>query len=367
MKRVLIVDDALDLGRMLRTALETLNAGLDVRVLPSAEEALLDISRTPAALMVSDIRLPGMSGFELLKKVRSRSPETRFIMITGMTDEKLVKEAEEAGANRFMRKPIKVGEFLQIAQELLDLVDETPAPPIPIPPASPAVTITEQQLPEESISTLVTRLRRELGARQVLLADDHGRVRVQAGEGNDADFENRWAPAVMAALSAAARVAHLVHTGLPQAVLAFRGDPENVIIAPVGEYALVVYQRNDGSGLRTALTQEELFTAQQELARIMEAMDVRFYARGEVQRSAPFTAESSVPLAAAIESAAPADEAPNEELIHAFDGPQTKLTPSDADGFWEQAVSDTGSALSGDPDVLSYDQARQLGLTPDAE
>lgn len=83
-----------------------------------------------------------------------------------------------------------------------------------------------------------------------------------------------------------------------------------------------------------ALTQEELFTAQQELARIMEAMDVRFYARGEVQRSAPFSPESGAPLAAAIESTTPVDEAPNEELIHAFDGHQTNLTPSDADGFW---------------------------------
>lgn len=365
MKRVLIVDDALDLGRMLRTALETLNAGLDVRVLPSAEEALLDISRTPAALMVSDIRLPGMSGFELLNKVRSRSPETHFIMITGMTDEKLVSEAEEAGADRFMRKPIRVGEFLQVAQELLNLVEESP-PPV-APPSLPTRSMAEQALPEESISTLIARLRRELGARQVLLADDHGRVRVQAGEGSDLNFEDRWAPAVMAALSAAGHVAHLVHNGLPQAVLAFRGEPDNILIAPVGEYALVVFQRNDVSGLRTAIAQEELFSAQRELARIMEAMDVRFYARGEAQRpQVSISAPLESPLETVVESAVSQEE-PVDSLIQALEDNKPDLAGANPQEFWEQASSNPENPASGSPDVLTYEQARQLGLTPDTE
>ena len=364
MRRILIVDDALDLGRMLRTALETLNLGLDVRVVPSAEEALLELTRQPAALMVTDIRLPGMSGFELLKKVRQRSPDTRFIMITGMSDNKLVHDAEAAGADRFMHKPIQVSEFLQVARDLLS----QPAVAVQMEqPAGLGNKMPAANLPAENLVGILTRLRKELGAQLVLMADDHGHVVAQAGELANFDFENRWSPAVMAVLSAAAKVARIVHPGLPQAALAFRGEPYNLTLAPVGEYALAIYHAADQSGLRIAIAQEVVFEAQKDLASILEALDVKFFPMAEVNKEA-ITVETAEPEPfKSVSEQAPSGEEPRlEELAEMLRKKTAPLPAEQVEDFWEQALNGE-TPTPAEPDVLTYDQAQQLGLTPDNE
>jgi CheY-like chemotaxis protein len=74
MKRVLIVDDALELGRFLQAALKTLRPPVESVLVPSAEEAILESSQTAPDLLVADIRLPGISGLELVRKIRNRTP-----------------------------------------------------------------------------------------------------------------------------------------------------------------------------------------------------------------------------------------------------------------------------------------------------
>jgi CheY-like chemotaxis protein len=56
MKHVLIVDDALDLGRLLQSALATLDIKVKTVVVPSAEEAILEAAHHPIDLLVTDIR-----------------------------------------------------------------------------------------------------------------------------------------------------------------------------------------------------------------------------------------------------------------------------------------------------------------------
>ena len=53
---------------------------------PSGEEALLVASRRPVDLLIADVRLPGISGLELMARVHKRNPELKTILITGLTD-----------------------------------------------------------------------------------------------------------------------------------------------------------------------------------------------------------------------------------------------------------------------------------------
>src|SRR5574338_855143 len=107
MKRVLIVDDAIELGRMLKDALKTVYPDLAVSLVPSAEEALLEANRYRVDLLVSDIRLPGMTGLELIRKIRLRQPEIRVILITGLgQDDNLTRRKDEVHPDIFLRKPI---------------------------------------------------------------------------------------------------------------------------------------------------------------------------------------------------------------------------------------------------------------------
>jgi len=67
---ILIVDDQKDIVRLLHSTLQTLGHALDIVDAPSGEEALLEASRRKVDLLISDYLLPGMSGVELMKKVR---------------------------------------------------------------------------------------------------------------------------------------------------------------------------------------------------------------------------------------------------------------------------------------------------------
>ncbi|MFZ0533277.1 MAG: response regulator, partial [Anaerolineales bacterium] len=67
--RVLVVEDNHEVGRMVTASIKTLGAEIDVLEVPSAEEALLISSSVPLDLVVLDIRLPGMSGLEMVTKL----------------------------------------------------------------------------------------------------------------------------------------------------------------------------------------------------------------------------------------------------------------------------------------------------------
>jgi len=294
---------------------------------------------------------------ELLLKVRSRSPQTRFILMTGLTDERVLRQAEGSGAERFLRKPIHMGEFLEIAAELLD---------IPVKPPPSRLDPRMVQPVQENLSGLLSSLRRELGAQLVLLANDRGKVMAQAGEMPGLDFENQWAPDLMASLSTTAKVSRLVHSGMPRAALAVRGNALHLILAPVGDYALVVIQKSDSSGLRTALAFESVLHTQRELVRIFTGMEVGFYARSEpAEADLPDLVATREP--AAVEEVLPANEAPQlEDLVSLLAGNAATLDTHSLEEFWESAVG-AEKALPEESDGLSYEQAQQLGLTPDKQ
>ncbi len=352
MKRVLIIDDALELGRMLRAALESLGADLYVRVLPSAEEALLEVQRAPADLLVVDIRLPGMSGLEFLKKVRERSPKTPVILISGLTEEGILRQAEQSGAQHFLRKPIQVGEFLDIATQLLSIE--------PAPKQEAVLAPVDSANGEEDLSGLLSRLRRELGAELVLLADERGKVVAQAGEMPGLDFEQHWAPELLPALNTAARAARLVRNSLPQAVLALRGDQLHLVLTPVADYALLLVQKGDGSGLRTALAFEVVLQAQADLLKILNATTT-----GLFEPSA-----SPLPLVdptAEVQEVLPAsEEPPLADLAAMLEQAPQGFQAENLEDYWE-SLADAQVVKPENPDVLSYEQARQLGLTPQDE
>ena len=86
--RILIVDDQKDVSRLLRSALETIEQGLIVAEAPRARKRFLKRVVTKVDLLIADFRFPGITGVELMKKIRSRNPEVKVIMITGVSEPK---------------------------------------------------------------------------------------------------------------------------------------------------------------------------------------------------------------------------------------------------------------------------------------
>lgn len=117
--RVLIIDDQHEVRRVLRAGLETLGDEFEILDLPSAEEALLEMSRRPVDLLVADIRLPGISGLDLYEKIQKRGSDLKVILITGMSDPSIRLQMTEARPEAIFFKPIGMEGFLDTVQRCL--------------------------------------------------------------------------------------------------------------------------------------------------------------------------------------------------------------------------------------------------------
>ncbi|MFN7698587.1 MAG: sigma-54-dependent transcriptional regulator, partial [Deltaproteobacteria bacterium] len=101
---VLVVDDEKNIRRTIRMVLE----GADIEVLEasSAEEALATVETEDLDAVVLDVRLPGMSGVDALKKLRARREFVPVIMISGHASVADAVEAVLQGATDFLEKPL---------------------------------------------------------------------------------------------------------------------------------------------------------------------------------------------------------------------------------------------------------------------
>jgi DNA-binding NtrC family response regulator len=103
---VLIVDDDLALLEALPEALRLRMGGVTVETADSAATALDRMADRDYDAIVTDIRMPGMDGLELLDEIRTRRPDTPTLIITGHGDNDLVVHALRGGARDFIQKPI---------------------------------------------------------------------------------------------------------------------------------------------------------------------------------------------------------------------------------------------------------------------
>jgi FixJ family two-component response regulator len=100
---IAIVDDDRSVQSALKDLMES--AGLSARCFRSAEEFLESDERNQAACLVTDIRMPGMSGLDLQAKLKAEGSRVPIIFITAHSDAKLKMRAMDAGAVEFLSKP----------------------------------------------------------------------------------------------------------------------------------------------------------------------------------------------------------------------------------------------------------------------
>jgi two-component system NtrC family response regulator/two-component system response regulator HydG len=112
---IFLVDDDDGSRQAMTKTLE--RVGYDVRSFPDAEEALERLragDRVDA--VVSDVRMPGMDGYELLRHVRSEWPGLPFLLVTAFADVEDAVAALQEGADDYLTKPVKVQELRQRVQ-----------------------------------------------------------------------------------------------------------------------------------------------------------------------------------------------------------------------------------------------------------
>src|SRR5207253_136254 len=107
---VLVVDDEKNMRLSLKTVLE--DERYPVRTVESAEEALALLAQEEFFMAITDARLGGMSGYELLTRLRAQWPELPVLMITAYATPKLAADAIKAGAIDYLAKPFAPEELL---------------------------------------------------------------------------------------------------------------------------------------------------------------------------------------------------------------------------------------------------------------
>jgi DNA-binding NtrC family response regulator len=116
--RILIVEDDESLRMVMRVQLE--REGYETSSASSAEDALPVLEKSSHSLVITDLHLPGISGIELLKKVRQDYPDTAVIVMTAYGTIQTAVEAMKAGAYDYITKPVHPFEFKTLVKRSMD-------------------------------------------------------------------------------------------------------------------------------------------------------------------------------------------------------------------------------------------------------
>jgi CheY-like chemotaxis protein len=349
-RRILLVDDQRDILRLLRSALDTLkNKEIKISEAPSGEEALLESSRQKIDLLVTDYKLPGMSGVELMHKIRARHPEVKVILVTGTTDKKARDEMINAGAMAIFDKPIPMADYLDAVERGLGLVQTI------FPPEKLAEEVETQG--HTRVSDLIANFRQDLNTEAVFLLNDRGLVQARTGALHDSSMEVSLISSLMAIHAASLKVARYNHQEKLDAYHVFSSGDHDLLFIPVTPmYALLIAGNGLASEDRILETVSGLLALRTELERALKSMGVT----GELKSAS--NAVQTVPLRQTdkLARAVPAPEM--EELLNK--APERKEKTEQLNDFWNQAAQKNAHKPI-TPEVISLEEAKRLGLISD--
>lgn len=354
-RRILLVDDQRDILKLLRSALDTLkNDKIKIAEAPSGEEALLESSRHKIDLLVTDYKLPGMSGVELMHKIRVRHPEVKVILVTGTSDKKARDEMINAGALAIFDKPIPMADYLDAVERGLGLVQTI------FPPEKLSTEDVEGQR-HTRVSDLIANFRQDVKAEAVFLLNDRGLVQARTGSLHDSSMEVSLISSLMAIHSASLKVARYNHQEKLDAYHVFGSGDHDLFFIPVTPmYALLVAGNGLATEERVLETINGLLALRTELERALKSMGVT----GELKEVSASAVVQTVPLKQTdkLARAVPAPEM--EELLKK--APEQKEKTEQLNDFWNNAA-EKNAKKSANPDVMSLEEAKKLGILSDGK
>lgn len=400
LKQVLVVDDHFEMLEFLRSMLELANENYRVLGVPSAEEGLLELKRRtqqgePFDLLITDVRLPGMSGFELARKVRALHPELPIIIITAYASAQGRKEAERLGVHRYFEKPLDTDALLASVHSALytDVGVESSS--------SPIAQATEERAPDarkkEEFKTVQPETQHEIrgrlqallsdtGAVQALLCDREGNIDFRAGSGTGDHSPERLASLLARSLTDSFRLARELGSEEPFTIQYQAGERVDLYTANIGHRAFLILLF-DARARRGRIGTVWIFAqrAIKDLLQLLPAAGLsehedtgalgppqQAYAtvdkhrRGEARvqekaQTSPQPSEDRSPLTPEeVQESTEDDQDSGGALLELLEQAE-EIEHGELDAFWDEAMADAGSDDMGG---LSFDEAMRRGLLP---
>jgi DNA-binding response OmpR family regulator len=233
--RILVVDDDFATLDFLRSILELSEGDFEVLGVPSAEEGILALRRTDFHLLVADVRLPGMSGLEMVRKAREQKPGLPVIMITGYESIEAQAEAAELKVVKYFTKPLDAEDFLNSVTEALEGGSTLGFDDITV----------QQDVPGSLVPLEVSRrleiLRTDTGAQRVVLAAVSGEILSCAGGGVD-EVLQKIITATAFSIDSNFHLSDQLGASEPQAIQFLTGEKIDLYCANIGrDYFLAIF------------------------------------------------------------------------------------------------------------------------------
>ncbi len=123
---ILILDDEPIVAKRLQPALE--KKGYQVESFTKSSQALERVREQKFDIVITDLKMEGISGMEFLEKVKNLWPETEVIVITGFATMETAKESFKKGVFDFLAKPFKLSEIIEIVKKAEERIKRKKAP-----------------------------------------------------------------------------------------------------------------------------------------------------------------------------------------------------------------------------------------------
>ncbi len=361
-KKILVVDDHFEMLEFLRSMLELSNPDAHVVGVPSAEEGLLELKRTPFDLLISDVRLPGMSGFELVRKVRQLRPRLPILMITAYASTQGKQEADQLGVYRYFEKPLDTDALLAAVHATLYTAAPAPRKAKPAatspsraeaPPRSSAATAPRSSPVALEVTRRLQALLSDTGAVQALLANSQGQILFRAGAQGGQPVE-RLVQLLSRSLADSFKLAAELQSAEPFTIQYQAGEKVDLYTANIGRHYFLILLF-DARARRGRIGTVWIF-AQRAIKELREMLPDVPKRSNPGQKVAPV--HNVVAKKAAV--APPNSIIDTGDLLNLL---ERAADPHevDLDAFWEEATSETGNSGMGG---LSFEEAVRRGLLP---
>ncbi|MCX5864782.1 MAG: response regulator [Deltaproteobacteria bacterium] len=116
--RLLVVDDEPIVGKRLKQVFGKI--GFEIETYTDSAAALAAIAEKPFDIVVTDLKMEGIDGIEVLKRVRAMNPKTRVIIITGYASPDTAELAQQEGVFAFLAKPFRLDELKQVIYRAME-------------------------------------------------------------------------------------------------------------------------------------------------------------------------------------------------------------------------------------------------------
>lgn len=364
-KQILIVDDSFEILAFLRSLLELADPDFHVLAVPSAEEAFLELHQRPFDLLIADLRLPGMNGLELVRRIRPLRPELPVIALTAYVSSYSRQEATALGIEHYFQKPLDPDNLLAVVRSLLYKREALETAIV----AAPAGTGSARSM---DIYQQLQRIQSDVGAVQVVFGAVTGEVLFSAGQlGLDI---GRLARLAVAGLENSRLMADQLQNDSPLVLLFQAGRGCDLYCMNVGaEHFLILLLEPETTQDRRSVVWDRIRQAVAELTELLQAEPVSAPAvapdGGTEQPATVNSVNSSQPGARDSQAETTAGKLarkqvsrqggrdPLLEMLNSF----LEQDQLDLDAFWEQALREEKGPVH---QQLSFEEARRRGLIP---